>query len=237
MNPMAKKAVAVKAKKTAPKKPAVAVKNIAPVKKSAPTPAPAAKSRPSDAKAKNSKPLSKQPAYPSPTAQRTLKTVVKSRFMDAADAPVARDKKVVSLTKADLEFYRKLLLEKRRELLGDVGSMESEALRSNESNLSTMPIHMADVGSDNYEQEFTLGLIESERKILREIQEALARVDDGSYGICLGTSKPIPRVRLDAVPWAKYTIEYSRLLEAGKVGIHDDEDEQEDSSSSDEDEE
>ena len=84
--------------------------------------------------------------------------------------------------------------------------MESEAFKSG-SNLSNMPIHMADVGTDNFEQEFTLGLIETERQILREIQEALARIDDGTFGVCQGTGKPIPRVRLEAVPWAKYTIE------------------------------
>lgn len=132
----------------------------------------------------------------------------------------AKKEKVPALSKQDLQYFRNLLLEKRREIIGDVGSMESEAFKGG-SNLSNMPIHMADVGTDNFEQEFTLGLIESERQILREIQEALVRIDNGSFGICLGTSKPIPRVRLEAVPWAKYTIEYSRLLEQGKVDRDD----------------
>jgi RNA polymerase-binding protein DksA len=147
----------------------------------------------------------------------------------AAAAPVKEGKKekvATALSKSDLQYFRNLLLEKRRELLGDVGSMESEAFKSG-SNLSNMPIHMADVGTDNFEQEFTLGLIESERQFLRDIQEALIRIDDGTYGICQGTGKPIPRVRLEAVPWAKYTIEYSRLLESGKIsretGISDEE--------------
>jgi RNA polymerase-binding protein DksA len=137
----------------------------------------------------------------------------------AAAAPVKEGKKekvATALSRSDLQYFRNLLLEKRRELLGDVGSMESEAFKSG-SNLSNMPIHMADVGTDNFEQEFTLGLIESERQFLRDIQEALIRIDDGTYGICQGTGKPIPRVRLEAVPWAKYTIEYSRLLESGKI--------------------
>ena len=120
------------------------------------------------------------------------------------------------MSKSDLQYYRNLLLEKRREIIGDVGSMESEAFKGG-SNLSNMPIHMADVGTDNFEQEFTLGLIESERQTLREIQEALVRIDTGTYGICQGTGKAIPRVRLEAVPWAKYTIEYKRLLDQGKV--------------------
>ena len=124
--------------------------------------------------------------------------------------------KAPSLSKQELQYFRNLLLEKRREIIGDVGSMESEAFKGG-SNLSNMPIHMADVGTDNFEQEFTLGLIESERQILRDIQEALVRIDNGTFGICLGTGKAIPKVRLEAVPWAKYTIEYSRLLESGKI--------------------
>ena len=149
------------------------------------------------------------------SAKKPSATVISApKAADLAKEP--RKEKVPTLSKQDLQYFRNLLLEKRREIIGDVGSMESEAFKGG-SNLSNMPIHMADVGTDNFEQEFTLGLIESERQILREIQEALVRIDNGSFGICLGTAKPIPRVRLEAVPWAKYTIEYSRLLEQGKV--------------------
>ncbi len=118
------------------------------------------------------------------------------------------------LTKADLEHFYSLLLEKRREILGDVGSMESEAFK-NQDNHSTSPMHMADVGTDNFEQEFTLGLIESERQLLREIQEALVRIEEGAYGICVATGKPIGKARLQATPWTKYCIEYARMLERG----------------------
>jgi DnaK suppressor protein len=143
--------------------------------------------------------------------------VAAKKAQSAEPAKETRKEKAPSgLSKSDLQYFRNLLLEKRREILGDVGSMESEAFKGG-SNLSNMPIHMADVGTDNFEQEFTLGLIESERQILREIQEALVRIEDGTFGICQGTGKPIPRVRLEAVPWAKYTIEYSRLLESGKI--------------------
>ena len=81
--------------------------------------------------------------------------------------------------------------------------------------LSRMPIHMADVGSDNFEQEFNVGLLESKRDLLREIDEALRRIEDGTYGICLATSKPISKARLRAKPWAKYCIEYARRKESG----------------------
>jgi len=156
----------------------------------------------------SSKPIETKPVKkPAPAAPVAAKA--------APEAP-AKKEKVVPLSKQDLQYFRNLLLERRREIIGDVGSMESEAFKGG-SNLSNMPIHMADVGTDNFEQEFTLGLIESERQVLREIQEALVRIDNGSFGICMGTGKQIPRVRLEAVPWAKYTIEYSRLLESGKL--------------------
>ena len=124
-------------------------------------------------------------------------------------------KNQAGLKAKELEFFRDLLLAKRRELLGDVHSMEEEALRSaSGSNLSNLPIHMADMGTDNYEQEFTLGLVEKDRQLLREINVALAKIRDGTYGICEGTGKPISKARLEAKPWAKYSIEYTRKLES-----------------------
>jgi RNA polymerase-binding protein DksA len=76
---------------------------------------------------------------------------------------------------------------------------------------------MADIGTDNYEQEFALGLMDSERKLLRGIDDALGRIEQGTYGICEGTGKPIPKARLEAQPWAEYCIEYARMLEQGLI--------------------
>ena len=80
-----------------------------------------------------------------------------------------------------------------------------------------MPIHMADLGTDNYEQEFALGLMDSERKLLREIDDALQRIEEGTYGICEATGEPIATNRLKAKPWARYCVEYARKLEQGLV--------------------
>ena len=111
-----------------------------------------------------------------------------------------------------------MLLAKRRTLLGDLSGMEEEtASKKGSRNLSSMPTHMADVGTDNFEHEFTLGLLESEQALLREINEALARIDARTYGICLGTGRQIPKLRLRAKPWAKYTVQYARMLETGLV--------------------
>ena len=78
-----------------------------------------------------------------------------------------------------------------------------------------MPIHMADIGTDNYEQEFALGLMDEEKKLLEEIDAALSRIEDGSYGICEATGKAISKARLKAKPWARYCVEHARKLEQG----------------------
>jgi DnaK suppressor protein len=130
-------------------------------------------------------------------------------------------KKKRGLSAADAKHFRELLLEKRREILKNVSEFEDEALRKSRldasGDLSSMPIHMADLGTDNYEQEFSLGLMDSERKLLREIDNALGRIENKTYGICKGTGKPISRARLEARPWARYCVEYARLLEQGLV--------------------
>ena len=123
-------------------------------------------------------------------------------------------KNQAGLKAKELHTFRELLVAKRRELLGDVHSMEEEALRGNgDSNLSNLPIHMADMGTDNYEQEFTLHLVQKDRELLKEIHVALKKLDNGTYGICEGTGKPISKARLEAKPWARYSIEHARKLE------------------------
>ena len=125
-------------------------------------------------------------------------------------------KNQAGLNSRELEHFRELLLDKRRELVGDMSHMEREALRSaSGTNLSNLPMHMADMGTDNYEQEFTLGLVEKERVLLREINQALAKIQDGTYGMCEGTGKPINKIRLEAQPWARYSIEHARQMERG----------------------
>lgn len=128
-------------------------------------------------------------------------------------------KKKKKLTTADIKRFEQMLLEKRREIVGSVNEMEDEALKNSRidaaGDLSSMPIHMADIGSDNYEQEFALGLMESEMKLLKEIDDAIERIREGTYGICQGTGQPIAYARLEAQPWARYSVEYARRIENG----------------------
>lgn len=119
------------------------------------------------------------------------------------------------LNKKELDHYRSLLLIKRAELVGDLSAMEAQALKANGGPASHMPIHMADVGSDNFDQDFMLGMAENERQRLREIDAALKRIEDKTYGVCQMTEKVIPKTRLNAKPWARYTIEAARQIERG----------------------
>ena len=116
------------------------------------------------------------------------------------------------LSAKDLRRLRQGLLEHRAEIIGDVQGLEA-ARSGSAGELSHMPLHMADVGSDSYEQEFMLGLMQSERQLIVEIDEALMRIVDGTYGVCIETNEPIGKPRLEAKPWAKYCIEVARERE------------------------
>ena len=119
----------------------------------------------------------------------------------------------------DLEVFRRVLLEKRRLMTGDVTALENAALQNSRQDasgdLSKMPLDMADIGSDNYEQEFNLGLIETEQATLNEIDEALERIEKKTFGCCIECGGEIPKARLKIKPHAKYCIECKRREEKG----------------------
>jgi len=125
------------------------------------------------------------------------------------------------LTAEEIKHFRELLAEKRQEIIGDVNHIEDEALKKSRldasGDLSSMPIHMADIGTDNYEQEFSLNLLDSERKILQEINQALNRMEDETYGICEATGRGISKARLEARPWARYCMAYAKIVEKGII--------------------
>ena len=134
----------------------------------------------------------------------------------AVPAPASTKTIKTKLGRKELNEYRTQLLIQRAELVGDLTAMEAQALRSGAGNPSHMPIHMADVGTDTFDQDFMLGMAETERRRLREIDAALKRIEDRTYGVCEMSGKPIPKARLSAKPWARYTIESARVIERGQ---------------------
>ncbi len=110
------------------------------------------------------------------------------------------------LTAADIEHFKQMLLIIRREIAGNVSEIEGEALKASDGDISNMPIHMADAGTDSYEQEFALGLMDNERKLLRKIEDALERIEQETYATCEATGAPISKAKLEAKPWARYCL-------------------------------
>ena len=125
-----------------------------------------------------------------------------------------------SKIKEDVEPFRQSLRALEARLRGDLDQMTNEALRlddASNSNLSNVPLHMADVGTENFDQEFTLGLIENEQETLDMINEALGRIEDGTFGVCGECGEAIAKPRLEAIPYTRYCIECARKLEAGEA--------------------
>ncbi len=123
-----------------------------------------------------------------------------------------------SMKPADLETYRDSLLDLQSRLRGDLDQMTDEALRRGQpdssGNLSNVPLHMADVGTENYDQEFTLSLIENEQETLGQIGEALQRIDAGTYGKCEECGELVAKPRLQALPYTKHCINCARAMES-----------------------
>lgn len=120
--------------------------------------------------------------------------------------------------KKDLQRFRDILLKKRADLVGDVSDLESEALLGRSGSLSALPQHLAEQGSETYEQSLSLNLAAEDRRLIREIDAALQRVDKGTFGICEMTGKAISRERLDELPWTRYSIEAAREFERRSHG-------------------
>jgi DnaK suppressor protein len=125
-----------------------------------------------------------------------------------------------ALKNEDLVSYRRVLQTLRSRLRGDLDRMTDEALRRQSTggsgSLSSVPLHMADLGTENYDQEFTLGLIENEQETLELVNEALVRMEQGTFGRCVECSEPISRPRLQAIPYARHCIRCARKLESGE---------------------
>lgn len=119
------------------------------------------------------------------------------------------------MKKADMLVYRERLNLLRARLMGDVTAMANAALGKGGMNgdTSSMPIHMAELGSDNFEQEFTLSLAQSEGDTVSLIDQALKRVSAGEYGKCVECDGVIPKLRLNAIPYTPVCVKCAEALE------------------------
>ena len=117
-----------------------------------------------------------------------------------------------------LKKQKAKLLQLRDSLLDAMMGVSRDTLRARAegSEASAFGMHQADAGSDAYDRDFALSLLSQEQDALYEIEEALKRIDGGTYGICEMSGKPIPHARLEAIPFARYTVECQTLIEKQK---------------------
>lgn len=123
------------------------------------------------------------------------------------------------MKRADIKTYKERLLALRARLRGDVNQMADAALNKSRSeangDLSSMPIHMADIGSDNFEQEFTISLMQSDEGTLGQIEASLERIEEGTYGQCEECGLKIPKTRLNAIPYTALCVKCASQQEQG----------------------
>jgi len=114
------------------------------------------------------------------------------------------------LTKKELEIYKKLLQKRKAEVFEAIDHASEETMKKSQKDasgdISGYTYHMADVATDTYDREFSLGLVSSERRLLFELGNALKKIDDGTYGICEDCKLPIAKSRLKAIPYARLCV-------------------------------
>lgn len=196
-----------KSKKAPPKRAAKKPAKASKVATRKPAAKPASKaSAPKVKKVNGAKAKVVKPA-PKPAAKATPKPAGKSVTNTRPVVPPKPAKKV-KLTPF-LEKQRDRLLQLRDSLLDSMSGVAKDTLRSRAegSEASAFGMHQADAGSDAYDRDFALSLLSQEQDALYEIEEALKRIEGGTYGVCEMSGKPIAHARLEALPFARYTVE------------------------------
>ena len=110
-------------------------------------------------------------------------------------------------TKKELQEFKKLVIKKKEEILEDIKHISDDTLKKSQKeasgDISGYAYHMADVATDSYDREFSLGLASSERNFIYELDDALKRIEDGTFGVCQDCKSLIAKGRLKAVPHAR----------------------------------
>ena len=111
--------------------------------------------------------------------------------------------------KAEWQKFYDRLLELRDQLMRQMNGLAKESAQE----MAGYSLHMADSGTDNFDRDFALSLLSSDQDAIYEIEEALKRIEKNTYGICELTGKSIPRARLEAIPWTRFTVQAQAQLE------------------------
>jgi len=170
--------------------------------------APAAR-RPAPRPVAKKKPAAKKTAAVKKTAVRVTPVKPAPRPTPVAAAKPAAPR-AVKLSAKDLEGYRQKLLALRDRLVDEINFLSGENLnnsqRDSSGDLSNYGIHMADQGTDNFDREFALSIVSNGHDALYEIDAALQRIKEGTYGTCEMTGQPIEKARLEVLPYARFSL-------------------------------
>ena len=156
------------------------------------------------------------------TLPETPRVVIRARPAVQAPRVVAPAKPGATgeerLNDDDLKYFEKRLLTERSRIMGEMGHLESTLLKVNPRDSAGdvsggYSFHMADAGTDSMEREISFDIASKEGRLLREIDDALRRIYNGVFGICEVSGKPIARARLEALPWARYTVQEQENME------------------------
>jgi RNA polymerase-binding transcription factor DksA len=145
-----------------------------------------------------------------PAKAKKALTSATSASILGTGVPKPKDKRArPARVKAEWVKYHEHLMELRERLLAQMSGLAKESAEE----MTSYSLHMADSGTDNFDRDFALSLLSSDQDAIYEIEEALKRIEKNTYGICELSGKPIPRSRLDAIPWTRFTVEAQSQLE------------------------
>lgn len=200
--------------------PPAAVATPLPTEKEVPPPEAPQKPAPAAAKAKPSA-VTEEPSTPKATPSSKLPPPRPLQPVRPPPASLQKPQaKARPLTQKDLEMFKEMLLRLRDRVIDEIEFLSRDNLnrsqRDSAGDLSSYSFHMADQGTDNFDREFAANLLSSEQDILYEIDEALRRIENGTYGICEKTGQPIEYERLKVIPFARYCVAAQAEMEKGK---------------------
>ncbi len=154
------------------------------------------------------------------TVKKEPKTNKNAKTAQSSAAEAAEQTQPKRLSNEQLEFFKTKLLSEKQRVLEEMGEMASSTLNKSISDQSgensRYSYHLGDVASLSYGREFSMGLAERQQNYLEQIDDALQRIEEGTYGICKVTGEPIPTERLEEVPVAKYSVRGKEILEYQK---------------------
>lgn len=156
------------------------------------------------------KKIVKKAAASEPTRKKAVTSATAAAILGQPVAGGVRHVRVgSSRVRPEWTSYYQNLMDLRERLVHQMDGLAKESAEE----MASYSLHMADSGTDNFDRDFALSLLSSDQDALYEIEEAIKRIEKHTYGICELTGKPIPKARLEAIPWTRFTVEAQAQLE------------------------